>query len=361
MEEDNNKNMIPDFSPGNPWKEGSEEIGLDQLCAVRALNNKSQLKIIDKDGKKEIYLPTAIEITKGEETRTTSHWTLNHKVSLDIGDGWLGSSIIILSPLEVLVQENGDPENLKAVDTFWAKGVKLPKGSKILFLSGIPDQFKSGIEGIEIVDLELDKDLLEKVRKAREDLDNNYSRQTENEYYNLGREMDEVANSKINPQIESMGYTVLDQDHNGSYMGEENLDRAIVTLAEKRKIKSSVTHAESIYGEMDSGFFSGPLTILSEYDPEKDEADYFTSAMRMTEGTFRDMKITTKGEKDLLMIFSAELYKVLKKYPNVLEDIDNKIAFNDLMRGNSWLQETLRDWAEKDKSAEVTKMLDEIN
>lgn len=350
---------------GQNWEEGSKDIDWSQLCLVRALTDDHQLEIREQNGNKEAYLPNTAETSKGEYPRLTLHWTLNHKVNLPMGDEWMGSPIIIITPAELTVERNGIPENLNAVDTFWAKGIFLPKGSKILFAGEIPKKFQANIDGIEVLSLELDTAMLDQLAQAKQNYDLNYSPENEDFYYQQGRRVEEVLNERLNRQIEEMGYSLFTQDHTGSYMGERNLDLAIALLAKREGIKTSYPHVDTLFGQMEGEFFSGPLETLVNF--KENGADrikggvesQFSRAMSLANHLINQHGVDTQGEEDLMLIFCAELYKVIKQFPDKIDSEANRSAMKVLFDTHSWIREILAGWVDKD-SSESGKRVREI-
>lgn len=88
---------------------------------------------IDKDGAKTVL--TAFEATRNDKEpvfRLTSHWTVNHVVHDHTMGEFEGRKVTIIAPAGEMLQENGTPESMLPVDTFWNNNIRLPKNSVVI-------------------------------------------------------------------------------------------------------------------------------------------------------------------------------------------------------------------------------------
>lgn len=304
------KNSLPFEAIGKEWKTGSEDIGWDQMCFVRVLNQSDQLRVVDQEPDKHFYLPTTAEISGGEYPFVTSHWTINHKVSWNSWGDWLVPSAIVLAPARPLIELNDPPENLNAVDTFWAKGMSLPKEAVVVKLERVVDQ-----------------DLIDEARRLKEDFKHNYSVELEDKYFETAERLNEVVMKEINKIIAQMGYTPLIED-NGNYVGEKNFDKAIAALGVREGIKSTFPHADTIWGE-----FERVRAITS-----------FPDMVKNAGCVLDNFSVTTPAEKDLLLLFCAELYHQLKTDSTLLNLPENATALDELLNKHGDIETILQKW-----------------
>jgi hypothetical protein len=337
---------------GEKWEEGSPQIELSQICFVRALKDTSQIKITDVGSGDEAYLPNLNELTKGEYDRSTVHWSINHKVSSHLYGSWFDSKVVVIAPAEGMIKRNDIPENLNAVDTFWAKGLFLPQESKILLIGKNKKFNDKSIKGVQIVKSQITEGELANL-KALEKTTNNdpINFQKEDDYFSAGKEIDNKICSEVNKLIDEMGYTVLDQDH-GTYMGEENLDEDISLLSDKYGIKHSTLHTYTLFGNFEDHLGNGLLETVSQFtfpeDSSSDETD-FSNLIDGVTSIFDDFKIETKGEKEQILRFTAELYMAIMKYPKITEVDCNLYALVKLSESQPEILENLEKWSISDK------------
>lgn len=72
----------------------------------------------------------------GYQPRDTIHFTLNHVVTSHNDGGWDDVPLVIVAPLQDMMEENGKPANLNTIDTFWevnpGQDLILPESTRIL-------------------------------------------------------------------------------------------------------------------------------------------------------------------------------------------------------------------------------------
>lgn len=339
---------------GKEWIEGSPEIELNQMCFVRALKDTSQIKILGPELEKEVYLPHLNELTAGEYDRSTIHWAINHKVGNHLYGSWFNSRVVVLAPTEGLVERNGLPESLNAVDTFWSKGMFLPQGSKILLIGESVKLDSQNLNDIQIIKSKVTDDELQRLKdleKASVDDYTNFSKNTE--YQSFGKKIDKTVTEEVNKLIGEMGYTVLDGDHS-TYMSNENLDSAISYLAAKEGIKQSGIHAYTLFGEMEDYLGDkGLLDTISTYSFEKkspsEKKTDFSILIKDLTVVFNRYPIESKGKEDFVLRFSAEFYSALIKYPKIVDEFYNCTAVMDLFDFQPAILKNISEWANNDK------------
>lgn len=326
-------------SIGKPWQEGEASIGLDQICFVRAIVDEKSIEVAGQ----EIRLPTLSTITKGEYPRFTNHWAINHLVKTNFGGSWAMSKAVVISPAEALVDKNGLPENLAVVDTFWTKDMTVPGKTTIIFIGNVPDRFNN-LDGIKVVSIPADDEKMEKIKKSQLAMDNHEAKTTEeemkleNDVFWGKAELDAEVRKAVDEEIRSLGYTVLDQEAMGVYMHEKGLDEAIYNLSKEKGIGSSRIHSDTLFGQLEHEYFSpGPLELLVQSNSldelEKLAEDHrgkngVRNLLANAEEAFneKDWK-WTDSEKRERLIFSAELYKVLRNSSEQLKT-DERLRSN---------------------------------
>lgn len=120
------------------WNDGKlNAFDPSELITVRVMKHKPI------SSGQEFSLETPFDATNGEIVRTSTHFSLNHKVSSHMYGDWSDAPFILLTPLTVMIEANGQPENLNTVDTWWnsAPGERLniPK-SKSIYLEKVTNQ-----------------------------------------------------------------------------------------------------------------------------------------------------------------------------------------------------------------------------
>jgi len=124
---------------GKEWKEGSNDISLEQIAFVRAIN---EIEGIDINQKGEIILPNLANRTKGKIPRLTTHTAINHLVESHTLGSWFVPEVTVIMPGQQTVEENGNPQNLRHPDSFWYGDLKVPEGSTLVWKKEVPDKFK---------------------------------------------------------------------------------------------------------------------------------------------------------------------------------------------------------------------------
>lgn len=78
---------------------------------------------------------TAFNATRNDKNpvfRLTSHWTANHVVHNHSMGEFEGRNVTIIAPAVEMLKENGIPEAMLPVDTFWNNDIRLPENSVII-------------------------------------------------------------------------------------------------------------------------------------------------------------------------------------------------------------------------------------
>ena len=117
-------NTVDDNNTYETTYDPDQEISWDNIVFVRSQNSLP----LEKDGVLQVSTP----FEESGVSRLTTHWTLNHKVKPHSYGNWEKNSCLIICPGRDMVDINGAPENLYGIDTFWAKGVKLPENAVII-------------------------------------------------------------------------------------------------------------------------------------------------------------------------------------------------------------------------------------
>lgn len=288
-----------------------------------------------------------------------------------LGGSWSGSSLIILSPGDKIVEENGVPNNLNAVDTFWARDVLIPEGSKLLSFYSEPIHDFLNVAGIEnklvkipddlrgsllesIVDFERCSKGLESKKVTIDD----YCRAESEKYYWMGK-VKEMINEAVNGELREMGYEIFKGDH-GTYMDGSMAD-PIYDLAKVEEITSGM-HVDTLLGgvEMGDGLFVQPLMQLA-LESDKDlfkvredgKTDFLNVVQKIT-GVLVDSEVDSKdlseGEEKQLLILATELYNRVRGneqilWPEMIRSLRRLLDSSRLIRKNwqDWDMEMVRD------------------
>lgn len=90
----------------------------------------------------QYQIQTTSDATDNVSFRNTIHFTLNHKVGAHSGGSWSEAGIVLISPFEKMMEQNGKPAVLNTVDTFWAQNpgtpITLPQET-LLVVPGVED------------------------------------------------------------------------------------------------------------------------------------------------------------------------------------------------------------------------------
>jgi hypothetical protein len=130
-----------------------KRLNIDELITVRVMKFKPDMS---EDGMSFI-LKSPFDATKGEILRTSSHFTLNHKVSSHMYGDWDTAPYILLTPLAKMIENNGQPENFNTVDTWWnlhpGQGLVIPVSDAIYIekVENLPCLFEKQVNGSILV------------------------------------------------------------------------------------------------------------------------------------------------------------------------------------------------------------------
>jgi|GEM_PF-1124045 len=97
---------------------------VQELVCVHATKYQPQRRA---DGAYEI--PTTFDATEGKMLRNSVHTALNHKVESHMYGSWEGVPYVVVAPMDAMIQQNGLPEVLHSVDTWWVRN----PGEKLAF------------------------------------------------------------------------------------------------------------------------------------------------------------------------------------------------------------------------------------
>jgi hypothetical protein len=150
-----------------------------------------------------VMIENAYDATGGKTKRLTNHFSLNHRVASNIGGSWENSPYTFIIPAKKMVEDNGNPDNLYSVDSFWAKSVKLPPGSVIIHEPG-----------------------------QKPDLGIN-----ENKYVLIERTPDNDRDKLLSGIITKMGYTEVRGSDRGVAMRDQNFDTNLENYAKKNGVR----------------------------------------------------------------------------------------------------------------------------
>ncbi len=354
MESDNTP--VRDQKIGKEWVEGSQDIEWNQICFVRAINDPRQIKIETNNGKNYTHLISVEDSSKGEYDTATIHWSINHKVAGHMWGDWSAPRFVFVSPSENLIKENGIPDNLKAVDTFWSKEIVIPKESKILSIGNNQELENKDPDGVEIIKSCVTDEEMNKLSKLYQiHLGDVVDFQKEGNYRLHKKVIDEKITKEINEIISDMGYSILDEDHGGVYMGNKNLDYAVYRLGVRVGIKHSTLHAYTLSCKMvDLLGEKGLLETISNYKFEPLSPDHkntdFSSLIDGVERVFTDYHFESKGDVEILLRFSAQLYNAILTYPKITSESKNSSALTRLFRAQPTILENINVWASNDKN-----------
>jgi len=146
--------------------EGYEPLSTQDLCAVHTTHYMPERT--DKGYRVQTKFDAQTE--RRIVPRHTIHTTLNHTVEGHAGGSWDTAGVVIISPLNSMLKENGLPFNLSTVDTFWERnpgeGLVFPDAELVIpggrDVEGFYEkrdgvyEFKS--EGLEMADLLMVRD-----------------------------------------------------------------------------------------------------------------------------------------------------------------------------------------------------------
>lgn len=96
-------------------RERGQALDPKDLVCVHATRFEPQ-----KDETGNIIVASSFDATNGEKMRNSVHVALNHKVSAHGSGSWQDAGYIIIAPLVDMVRENGAPNMVNTVDTWWA-------------------------------------------------------------------------------------------------------------------------------------------------------------------------------------------------------------------------------------------------
>ncbi|MEK7147955.1 MAG: hypothetical protein AAB758_01515 [Patescibacteria group bacterium] len=219
-------------------KIAEQMISLDNLVFVRA--DFYAPKIVGGN----IIIENAYDATNGSVKRLTNHFSLNHRVVSNIGGNWDSAPYTFVIPAAKMFAENGSPDNLYSVDSFWAKSVLLPKGSVIIYEKGFKP--KLGAQ--------------------------------ENAYVLIERNSEIARTQLFSDIIDRMGYTEIGGSDRGVSMKDENFDKNLEGYTKEKNIRWGLhefswsdtwENAEAFLEDSRPDMALNSLINLSRTDPEE--------------------------------------------------------------------------------------------
>lgn len=320
------KATVPDdgSSIGKEWEVGSENISLEQICFVRAVN---EIEGIDINKKGEIILPNLATRTKGKIPRLTAHTAINHLVQSHHWGSWFAPEVTVIMPGEQTVKENGVPQNLRHADSFWYGDIIIPEGSMLIWKNEIPEKFKGN--RFKNVELRTPESVLKKLTDLQEAYDKEEVHEERvrigNEQYALQEKLESNLQGVVGQHIEELGYTHLPGD-NGVYSVHKNLDHAIHNLSEKLNITSSFIHADTASKHFEE------LNLLAKYFTRPEQREELTSEVVRKDlwryqSLLRDVDLS-EDDFNMVRIFASELLYWMKE--NIMEIKENRLFKEDL-------------------------------
>jgi len=244
---------------------------------------------------------------------------------------------------------------MMAVDTFWSKEMVLPEGTIILSIgeNNLNDKI---VDGIQIIKSKTTKEELEKLKELEKDyLSDITNYQKESNYRSFGKEIDKKVTDEVDKVITDMNYSVLDNDHT-TYMGNNNLDSAISDLSKRLGIKNSTLHENTIYAQMsDLIGEKGLLDAITDFQfkPTSEfakETD-FSSLIDSINQVFANQEIETKGQEDVLLRFSAQLYNAIIKYPQITDESINCDSLKIFFTSQPFILKNIERWSANDQKS----------
>ncbi len=334
----------------------NEPIKWSELSFVRAVVDlDKQMKIVD--GK--LLSTSVLNSSKGEIPRLTVHWALNHLVANHLYGDWSEADLIIISPGDKIVSENGVPDNLNAVDTFWSNDVLIPEGSVLLWFDSKPPAEFFELKGIENVLINTPSEIREpyirsklNYEKIKNDFDNKKNGvniddlfKAEDKYRSWLSEIYDIKDGVVNKELRKMGYEIFLGDH-GTYM-DGPMSEPIYKLAEAEKIHSTI-HAYTFFGNLEEP----TLSMASESDKElfKKEEDgslVIDKIIRRTKYKIKQHiefnKVFTQDEQTQLLIFATELYNRVRNNEQRLK-LRTIVELQDLLSSSELIRKNWFEW-----------------
>lgn len=128
---------------------GREALELKDLVTVHAT------RYLPQEEKEELEIPTTFEATDWQIPMNTIHFALNHEVAPHMYGSWEGVPYVVISPLDKMIEVNGNPTVLNTIDTFWEIGpcrrLKLPENTAVVQPGDLPkEEVISGVETNDI-------------------------------------------------------------------------------------------------------------------------------------------------------------------------------------------------------------------
>jgi hypothetical protein len=116
FEKEREKSKKSQALESDPYLDSIEALRIQDLCCVHATRFMPQ-----KNSDGEYQVPTSADARDWAVLRTTIHTSLNHKVQSHGAGDWGSTPIIIVCPMDRMIQANGNPTVLNTVDTYWSK------------------------------------------------------------------------------------------------------------------------------------------------------------------------------------------------------------------------------------------------
>lgn len=343
-----------------------EKLTWENICLARAFVDTTQLY---EAGDGSIIALSSIDASKGKTPRTTVHFTLNHLVTSHFGGDWASSGLILLCPGEDFVNENGNPENLSGVDTFWSKSVKIPKTSTFIFVED-NELYRSLVDrhaNVVFLDNERIKNLREELKESGKRLsecspeDFEEYQENNSHYRRILAELNQILIEEVKAIIEHSGYVYFYGDH-GHYM-DEPFGSAISELGVREKIKARTSHAYTSFGylELGTGWSAQPMSYLSSFTNEELMANNYEK-LKDVLNVLADSapyleEPMSSGEVNQQSILSALIYYRLKEMPDLLGNREITETLTKVFEAIPIVKNNILAWSEAEGAKEIMEFI----
>lgn len=291
-----------------------QEISTDQLVFIRADDYAPK---VDESGQLKVL--NAYDATNKKIRRLTNHYTLNHRVTGNNGGSWENKPYQFIIPGKKMIEVNGNPENLYAVDSFWNKSNTLPEGTVIIYEKGKKPEVPEELENKMIL-IERDTDINDK--------------------------------ELVSLVLEQMGYSEIEGGEVRTEKGYENFDYSLKSLADKEGLSSTIHD--------------------NTWSARFDNVDAFTRDLR-NDLAVKDFLLLYRTDKDILLPENVkkemwqEIFKVFKikkeDYPQLgKDDHDSYIKFfTDEGMSQERAEESFKEnYSDEELSKKIEKSREEI-
>lgn len=237
---------------------------------------------------------------KAVENRWTKHFTLNHVVADNMGGAWTDVGMIYLMPAQPMVNINGKPTSLYAIDTWYSKSVVLPPNTVVLYT----DKSQGKLEKFGI---NFNVDVKNKKLK----------------YPVYLLKIDSLA--QADEVIRAMGYTVIVGGTH--YSNEPKFDEKLRTFSKTAKSPTMGIHFNTLFSELEKGggdFYTvlDHMKWLVENHDEETINHWYNSNRRIIKAWMENiiekviMRMTEEGWEELFKVLQVIKDKI-NDYPQI--------------------------------------------